>query len=320
MAKNDNMLAILWMLNSGTKITAKQMAEKLEMNIRTVYRYIDALSASGVPIVSDAGHHGGYYLQNQVIRAPLLFDMDEKKALLQAATFAKEAGYPLTDALDTATLKLLKYTNEKQESLLSHQVSGVEVISGASVPCNQWLLTQLEQAVVSETSVIVDYRTGKEAVSKLRTLDLYGVVYWNQRWYCVGFCHLRQEIRRFRVERILSLEHTDLTFTRPKDFSPRDFFMHNLLPTPEGKETLLKVRVTGRAEALDDLCNHWYLGRYLSERMVNEACFTLDKASALTYVPNFLLPYGQALQVIEPQLLKERLVEVASELMSYYKL
>jgi len=53
MAKNDNMLAILWMLNSGRKITAKQIAEKLEINIRTVYRYIDSLCASGVPIISD---------------------------------------------------------------------------------------------------------------------------------------------------------------------------------------------------------------------------------------------------------------------------
>lgn len=88
MAKNDNMLVILWMLNSGVKMTAKQIAEKLEINIRTVYRYIDALCASGVPIISDPGHNGGYSLLNNFIRAPLLFDMEEKKALLQAAVIA----------------------------------------------------------------------------------------------------------------------------------------------------------------------------------------------------------------------------------------
>ncbi len=71
--KNDNMLAILWMLNSGTKITAKQIAERLEINIRTVYRYIDSLCASGVPIVSDAGQNGGYSLLNDFINAPLFF-------------------------------------------------------------------------------------------------------------------------------------------------------------------------------------------------------------------------------------------------------
>ena len=53
MPKIDNMLAILWMLRSGEKITAKQISEKLEINIRTVYRYIDTISTSGVPIISE---------------------------------------------------------------------------------------------------------------------------------------------------------------------------------------------------------------------------------------------------------------------------
>ncbi len=67
------------MLNSSKKITAKQIAEKLELNIRTVYRYIDFLSASGVPIISDSGHNGGYSLMNDYHQAPLVFDIEEKK-------------------------------------------------------------------------------------------------------------------------------------------------------------------------------------------------------------------------------------------------
>lgn len=62
MPKIDNMLAILWMLRSGEKVTAKQISERLEMNIRTVYRYIDTISTSGVPIISEPGHNGGYTL------------------------------------------------------------------------------------------------------------------------------------------------------------------------------------------------------------------------------------------------------------------
>lgn len=78
MAKIDNMMSILWMLNSDKKITAKQIAEKLEINIRTVYRYIDVLSASGVPIISDTGHNGGYSLLNNFTKAPLFFDIEEQ--------------------------------------------------------------------------------------------------------------------------------------------------------------------------------------------------------------------------------------------------
>ncbi len=78
MAKIDNVLAIIWMLSSGEKITAKQISEKLEMNIRTVYRYIDTLSISGVPIISDAGHNGGYTLLNNFIEAPLFLILRSK--------------------------------------------------------------------------------------------------------------------------------------------------------------------------------------------------------------------------------------------------
>ncbi|MFN1920462.1 helix-turn-helix transcriptional regulator [Clostridioides difficile] len=78
MAKIDNMMSILWMLNSDKKVTAKQISEKLEINIRTVYRHIDALSASGVPIISDTGHNGGYTLLNNFIKAPL-FSIQKNK-------------------------------------------------------------------------------------------------------------------------------------------------------------------------------------------------------------------------------------------------
>lgn len=92
MSKIDNMMAILWMLNSGRKITAKQISEKLEMNIRTVYRYIDALSASGVPIISDTGHHGGYTLLNNFIKSPLLLILTRKPHYCMLL-FCPEAGY-----------------------------------------------------------------------------------------------------------------------------------------------------------------------------------------------------------------------------------
>jgi len=129
MPKNDNMLAILWLLNSGVKITAKQISENLEINIRTVYRYIDALCVSGVPIIADTGHNGGYCLLNNFIRAPLLFDIEEQKALLHAAVFAKEAGYPFGEALNNATEKLKMYSSQEQKSVLNRHLAGFEVIS-----------------------------------------------------------------------------------------------------------------------------------------------------------------------------------------------
>lgn len=320
MAKNDNMLAILWMLNSGEKMTAKQISQKLEINIRTVYRHIDSLCASGVPIISDSGHNGGYSLLNNFIRAPLLFDMEEKKALLQAAVFAKEAGYPLSEALGNATSKLKMYSNEEQESILNHHLAGFEVINCKEQPSIQPILAELEQAVEKEFSVEIDYRTGREGQSKNRMIDPYGMVYWNNKWYTVAFCHLRNEIRSFRIDRILRIKCTQIIFKRPEAFPTREFFMKNLLPDLVGKEGLISLIIKGRSEALDELCLHWFLGHHLKERTSNQAIFIFEEKSIHLYVPYFLLPYGKSIQIIEPQSLKERLVAIASELMEYYQL
>ncbi|MDQ7092906.1 YafY family protein [Desulfosporosinus sp. PR] len=320
MAKNNNMLAILWMLNSGVKMTAKQISEKLEINIRTVYRYIDALCASGVPIISDPGHNGGYSLLNNLIRAPLLFDMEEKKALLQAAVFAKEAGYPSSEALGKATSKLKMYSNQEQKSILNHHLAGFEVINPMVNPSVQTILAELEQAVEKEFSVEIDYRTGREEQPKKRMIDPYGMVYWNNKWYTVAFCRLRNEIRSFRVDRILLIKCTQIIFKRPDAFSVGEFFMKNLLPDLVGKEGLIPLIIEGKSEALAELCRHWFLGHHLKERTSNQAIFLFEEISMHNYVPYFLLSYGKSIQIIEPQSLKARLVAIASELMKYYQL
>ncbi|MDF2545018.1 MAG: DeoR family transcriptional regulator, partial [Herbinix sp.] len=246
--------------------------------------------------------------------------MEEKKALLHAAVFAKEAGYPLSEALGNATSKLIMYSNQEQESILNHHVAGFEVINRMVTPSIQPILAELEQAVEKEISVEIDYRTLREEQPKNRMIDPYGMVYWNNKWYTIAFCHLRNEIRCFRVDRILLIKCTQIIFKRPEAFSTREFFMKNLLPDLVGKEGLISLIIEGRSEALDELCIHWFLGHYLKERTSNQAIFLFDEKSLHIYVPNFLLSYGKSIHIIEPQSLKERLVAIASELMEYYQL
>ncbi len=320
MAKNDNMLAILWMLSAGVKITAKQIAEKLEINIRTVYRYIDSLCASGVPIVSEAGQNGGYSLPGNFIQAPLFFHIEEQKALLHAAVFANEAGYPFSESLNNATQKLKMYSNREQESILNRHLAGFEVINRDIAPAVKLTLEELERAVANEYSVEIEYRTSREEQPQTRVIDPYGMLYWNNKWYTVGFCHLRNGIRSFRAERIVRIQRTQMSFKRPEDFSARKYFLQNLLPDSESENGVVSLIIGGRSEALDDLCIHWFLGHYLKERTSNQAVFLLDERALHAYVPYFLLSYGRAVRVIEPQSLKEKLVSVATELMEYYKL
>jgi predicted DNA-binding transcriptional regulator YafY len=318
MPKNDNMLAILWMLNLGVKITAKQISERLEINIRSVYRYIDALCVSGVPIISEAGHNGGYSLLHNFIRAPLVFDIEEQKSLLHAAVFAKEAGYPFSEALNSATSKLKVFSNQEQEKILNRHLVGFEVVSRICDPSVKSILMGLEGAVANEYSVDIEYCTGHEVHPKHRVVDPYGIVYWYNKWYTIAFCHLRNEIRSFRVDRIINIMSTQITFKRPEVFSAREFFTKNLLSKGEGKVALCTLIIEGKSEALNDLCLHWFLGHHLTERTENKAIFVMDESSLHTYVPHILISYGKAIKVLEPISFKATMASVLSDLLTHY--
>ncbi|CRG02945.1 Uncharacterised protein [Streptococcus pneumoniae] len=93
---------------------------------------------------------------------------------------------------------------------------------------------------------------------------------------------------------------TENKFNRPENFSARDFFIKNLLPTIEDKEGIISLVISGDKSVLDDICQHWFLGHYLQVRTSNQAVFLLEKDMIHTYVPYLLLPYNKSIKVIEP--------------------
>ncbi|MGE7111349.1 helix-turn-helix transcriptional regulator [Lysinibacillus sp. NPDC047702] len=319
MSKMVNMLSILWLLKTRKQLTAKELAEELEISIRTVYRYIDALCASGVPIISDAGHNGGYSLLNEFTKAPLFFNLDEQKALVHAAKFAIDAGYPFSETLDEAISKLKMYTNEEQLNHINRHLRGFEVIHPTIESSLKSNLQDLEIAVAESYRLAIVYHKDRGIEPQSRHIDPYGLVYWKGKWYTVAYCHLREEIRSFRIDRIQSLSRTDEKFDRPLGFSARTFFLKGLLPDSSQLEKLISVRIKGNAHVLDDLCQHWLFNHALIERKNDQALFKVDKESIHCFVPYFLLTYGKSITILEPTLLQEKLATISFELFNHYQ-
>lgn len=319
MAKLDNLLAILWMLSSDKKITAKQISDKLEMNIRTVYRYIDTLSKSGVPIISDAGHHGGYTLLNEFIEAPLFFNSEEQTALTHAAHFAKEAGYYGGEPLNRAISKINNYSNLEQELEAGQHARSLEIIYRNATDTINSFLEELESCIAERYSVIISYQKKGADIPNDRFVDPYRIIYWKNKWYLVAFCHLRDDVRTFRVDRIKSLHVTDKTFEEPDDFSASDYFMGHLLPSINDDGVSTSLVINGQASTLDDICHHWFLGHYLKERTFNQAVFQLEEEMMHKYVPQILLPYGKGIRVEEPLSLKEAIIKNLYDLIEFHK-
>lgn len=316
MSKADYMLSILWMLQQR-KRTAAELAEELELSVRSVYRYIDALCASGVPVIADAGPGGGYSLPEHFSSAPLFFDAGERRALVQASAFARGSGYPYEQALDGAIAKLKRYSNAEQLSHMERHENGLETLHSPAAPLAQ-LLEELEICTADSLMLEMDYRKGNGAPPSSRGIDPYGLVLWKGQWYLTGFCHKRQEIRSFRIDRIKGLRRTGEVFLRPASFSAREFLLQSLLPGYNDPAKLTAVVITAAEGALNDLCSHWLFGHTLEQRSADTAKFLLDEATLYSYAPYFLLPYGKALTILEPAALKQKLAAVTAELAAYY--
>ncbi|MBP1992312.1 helix-turn-helix transcriptional regulator [Paenibacillus eucommiae] len=319
MAKSDQMLSILWLLRSRERMTAEELAEALEISIRTVYRYIDSLCASGVPVVSEPGYGGGYSLPKNFHKAPLFFDSTELKAMVHAAQFAEKAGYPFVQALEKALTKMRQHMNGRQIDDLNRHVGGIEVLSYLEHNAAESILQTLEHAAADCLTLSISYLKWKGQAPEKRQLNPYGLVHRNHKWYLLAYCLVRQDIRVFRVDRIMEAVASDTNFEKPLDFSVREYFEELMMPKGiEPGEQIVDMKIRGELQALDQLCDHWVLRDYLIARDGEMAHFQLDYSGMMAFMPQTLLFYGKRLDVVEPEELKHKLIETALDLAKHY--
>lgn len=319
MAKWDNMLSMLWMLRSGRKLTAAQIADSLEISVRTVYRYIDALCASGVPVVAESGHDGGIRILESFMETPLFFNSVELKALVDANKFAQAAGYPYTEELESALKKVENGLHEEQRHDLSRQTSSLDVISPARPPSVIPLLRDLEQAAKDGRTIRIAYRKPNVKQADEREVDPYGLAYDRNEWYTVAFCHRSQAMRTFRVDRIARLEPTEARFVKPERFSASAYFRDQSEREREADGPLAIVRIAGEPDTLNAVCGHWHLRHYLTERTDREAWFQLDVPTMNKYLPMYLLTFGTAISIREPLELKRQIQKMAYGIAKLYE-
>lgn len=318
MAKWDNMLTMLWMLRSGRKLTAAQIADSLEISVRTVYRYIDALCASGVPVVAESGHDGGIRILESFKETPLFFNSVELKALMDTYKFAQGAGYPYTEELVSALKKVENGLHDEQLDDLSRQTGGLDVISPARSPSVVPLLRDLEQAVNDGRTVRIVYRKANAEQADEREVDPYGLAYDRNEWYAVAFCHRSQAVRTFRVDRIARLEQIEAWFEKPERFSASDYFQDQSEREREADGPPTVIRIEGEPDTLNAICGHWHMRHYLMQRTDREAQFLLDVPTMNKHLPKYLITFGTAIRIREPLALKRRIQEMASAIAQHY--
>lgn len=226
-------LTVLELLQVYDKLSGQDLAKRLEVDVRTIRHYVTLLQDLGIPVESERGRHGGYRLRPGFKLPPLMFNEEEALALSLGLLLARQLGLSNTKlAVEGALAKIERVmpdTLRSQVQSLHSSLSLGEQIS-TKLPTSE-LLFSLSSAIHQRKRIAIGYRNIAQQNSQ-RELDPYGVVLHQGRWYCVGYCQLRHELRLFRLDRIQHITHTPQSFEKPQNFDVVGFVMRSLANSP----------------------------------------------------------------------------------------
>lgn len=202
MRRADRLFQIVQQLRGGRLVTAKLLAERLEVSERTIYRDIAALVETGVPIEGAAGV--GYVMQRGFDLPPLMFTTEEIIALVAGARLLKAfSGEDLARASDEALVKIAAVLPEPARRRA--EAVPIHAYSAWTQDLHRPRLDQLGEAIQGSRRVELDYRDGSGRETR-RIVRPLGLVFWAGEWTLVGWCELRQGFRMFTLARIFGCQ------------------------------------------------------------------------------------------------------------------
>jgi predicted DNA-binding transcriptional regulator YafY len=315
-------LAVLELLQGHGRISGADMARRLQVDGRTLRRYIVMLEQIGIPITTERGRHGGYALMPGFKLPPMMFTDDEALALSLGLLAARSLGLGQAEAapaVASAQAKLARVMPDGLKQRVDAIDDSVRLdigsrrqpgLAGGAVVDNA-ALAALTVAAKARRRVHLRYLAGPEAgaAASERDFDTYGVVWFGGCWYAVGWCCLRRDLRTFRLDRIEQVLPVARGFTRPDDFDALQHLRLSVAAMPRrfSARVLLKTDVDTARRALMDT-----IGLF---EQVEQGVLLHNQSDDLAWFARQLAGLPFAFEVIEPPALRGELATLARRLL-----
>jgi predicted DNA-binding transcriptional regulator YafY len=208
MRRADRLFQIVQNLHPVRAVRARDLAEMLDVSERTIYRDIQDLSLSGVPITGEAGQ--GYRLLHGFHLPPLMFNEEELEALLLGARMVRAwTDKGLARGAHQALLKIEHVLPDKLKPALDKQELLVPDFPMEGMAGEQLLVVR--QAIREQVKIRIDY-TREDGQHSDRIVHPLGLFYWGRVWTLVGWCELRDAFRHFRLDRMATVAKLSVKF------------------------------------------------------------------------------------------------------------
>ena len=301
----DRIVAILIQLQSKRIVKAQELADRFEVSLRTIYRDIRTLEASGVPIASEAGV--GYSIMDGYRLPPVMFTKEEAGSFVAAEKLMQKfTDKSLGAYYESAMYKVKSVLRGREKdwitALETHiQVEPTQTLFNDNLPN---ALEILFECIAEKKQVFLKYQSLQSDDPSERHIEPIGLFHENNYWYVLGFCHFRNDYRQFRADRMLKIQRTDSNF----------MLEHGTVDELRDKnKDVEKVRVrllVDKKIARYIKNDRKYYG-YISEEIKKDYVeMTFMTSSLENGFPRWYLMFGDYAKILEPESLKERVREL----------
>lgn len=301
--KLNRLLEIITILLNKKTVTASELAGRFGVSTRTIYRDIDVLSASGVPVYCSQGSGGGISILEDYTVNRATLSGSERDSILFALQTLRSTRYP---EINTVLEKLGSIFKSSSADWVS-----IDFSPWGSNPDAYNKLTDIKAAILQGRVIEMDYIDSFNEKSR-RKIEPLRLIFKSQAWYLWGFCLARQDYRTFRISRVRNVTVTDETFDRGKVHVPEE-------PPrpPENRRPEVRLILEFTAEAFYRLCDD-YDDEQLKDN--GDGTYTLDiTVPEDEWVYGYILSFGTYVRVIEPGHIRDIVRERAEKVAGFYK-
>jgi predicted DNA-binding transcriptional regulator YafY len=314
----DRLLLLVALLRQRGRMSAGELATRLEVDRRTVLRDVEALATAGIPIYAERGRHGGFALLPGYVPDATELTATEATALLASGGHEAMERLGLGPALASALRKLGATLPAELEATVSHASERL-VVDAAGWSQGSATLPQLEpvqRAVFLDRRLRFGYTPRPPRQPGTRTVDPYGLLLAGATWYLVA--GHRGQPRSYRVSRMADVRVLDQPSRRPPDLDLRSLWREMRTAYDEQPGPVISVRVPNRwlELVLTGLAGQLSGAPVLTadgEHTVIEARTHVQRG-----VAGVLAGYGAMVEVLEPPELKAIMLKIGQELVERY--
>ncbi|CAM3540016.1 YafY family protein [Zobellia roscoffensis] len=304
----DRIVAILIQLQSKRIVKAQELADRFDVSLRTIYRDIRSLEASGVPISSEAGV--GYSIMEGYRLPPVMFTREEAGSFVAAEKLMQKfTDTSLGSHHKSAMYKVKSVLRGKEKDWISTLEAQV-LIDPTQTPFDENIPNALEilfESIADKKQVFLKYHSLNSEKPSDRFIEPVGLFHENNFWYVLGYCLFRKDYRQFRTDRMLRITGTDKPFTLE-----HGMLDEHLNKRPDKEKTKIVISVD------KSIARYISTGRkqygFISEKIrKDKVTMTFMTSDVVHGFPRWYLMFGDYAEILEPESLKKRVIEILKE-------